>query len=269
MENSTIVTTVTSLDEEFKSDFGITNVIDVKGGSQKTVFIIERNGVKCVLKIFKKFGLRDLRELDIYNKYKDLDGIPKLIEIKEHKGDTIVFEEFIDGRDLDSIVDEYINDEKKISELIVKIVDILTPIWKDGVVHRDLKLSNIIIKDGNNPVVIDFGIAKDSESPSITTIGFQPHTILFAAPEQILADKNNISHRTDFFSLAIIAFYLYKREYPFGNTKEAVEGIFGQRNLPVNLPDDCLLKNAIAEIFKFNPSDRPSKIEKIKKLFSI
>jgi len=262
-------TSITTLDENFKKEFGISQVFESKSGSQKDVYIIERNNIKCVLKLFRNFGIRDLRELDIYDKYNNLKGIPKIIEIKKHHNDTIVFEEYINGRELEEVISYYKNDCKKNADLILKIIHILTPLWKDGIVHRDLKPSNIIVTDTNDPVVIDFGIAKNFDVTSCTTLGFQPHTCFFAAPEQILADKDKISYRTDFFSLGIISFYIHHHRLPFGDTREKIEKLFSTKKLAVNFDKDYFLSNALIEILKFNPSDRPAKIENLIKLFTI
>jgi len=264
-------TSATTLSKDFKKEFGITKVIGHKRGSQKDVYIIERSDeIKCVLKLFQNFGIRDLRELDIYDKYNNLDGIPKIIEIKKHNNnDTVVFEEYISGKDLEEVASEYKSDSQKNSELILKIIDVLTPLWKDGIVHRDLKPTNIIVTEDNDPFVIDFGIAKNFEATSCTTLGFQPHTCLFAAPEQIFADKDKISYRTDFFSLGIISYYLYHQKLPFGTNREQIEKVFSSKKLALSLDGNCNLKNALQEILQFNPSDRPAKIEHVKKLFSL
>lgn len=262
-------TTITDLSTEFKQAFNITSSIFLNSGAQKEVFCVERNGAKCILKLFKNFGERDIREIEIYKKFHHLNGIPKIIETKEHDGKIVVFEEYIDGTTLEDACREYKSDSKKISDLIIKIIDILKPLWEGGIVHRDIKPSNIIIASGNNPFVIDFGIAKDFESSSLTTVGFQPHSWNFAAPEQLLADKGKISYRTDFFSLGVLAYYLFYQKLPFGDTRQKIEEVFQSKNLALAIDPVCQLNKMISETLYYNPSDRPSKIETLKELLNI
>ena len=113
-------TTITDLSTEFKQAFNITSSIFLNSGAQKEVFCVERNGAKCILKLFKNFGERDIREIEIYKKFHHLNGIPKIIETKEHDGKIVVFEEYIDGTTLEDACREYKSDSKKISDLIIK-----------------------------------------------------------------------------------------------------------------------------------------------------
>lgn len=251
-----------TLDEKFKQTFGISQVHDSWNGGQKNVFLVTRNGIKCILKSFTNFNTRDIRELEVYKKYSKLPGIPKIIETKSDKGSLVVFEEYINGKTLENIREEYKENYEKISKLITDICEILRPIWTDAIVHRDLKPSNIMVKADGSPIVIDFGIAKDFSNTTFTQTGFQPHTWQFAAPEQLFAEKEKISYRTDFFSLGVIVYFLYCGELPFGSTKEAVEENFRKRDLcSFAFIDGCKLNNFFTETLRFNPSERPNQVE--------
>jgi serine/threonine-protein kinase len=258
-----------SLADDFISKFQITNPRFIGEGSQKRVFCVEKDGQKCILKLFKDFGIRDLRELDIYDKYNSLSGIPKILEIQKFNDETVVFEEEIEGSQLEDIKTEYISNGPAIKELLLRVVGILEPLWTDNIVHRDLKPSNILVREGNMPTVIDFGIAKNFDDQSITTVSFQPHTWKFAAPEQFFAQKDNISYRTDFFAIGVIAYYLYFQELPFGNTREDVENYFAQRVIDLSVNDSCGIKDLLINLLKYSPSERPAKITKVRELLSI
>src|SRR5689334_10737392 len=102
-------TTVTTLHEDFKKHFGISEVHWSKDSSaQKFVHSVTRNGNKCILKIYKNFNERDVREIEIYKKFENVPDIPKLIEIAKYGKDTISFEKLIEGNCLEDVVGNYI-----------------------------------------------------------------------------------------------------------------------------------------------------------------
>ena len=96
-----------TLDDNFKRRFDISDVHQVWNGGQKNVFLVTRKGSMCILKQFTNFCIRDIRELDIYKKYDKLHGIPKIIEVVEDNGSTIVFEEYINGSTLEQARNTY------------------------------------------------------------------------------------------------------------------------------------------------------------------
>src|SRR5881275_24064 len=106
--------------KSFKSDFlryyGIENFFqpDKKGG-QKSVHFVVRKGTPQVMKIFD--GGKDERferEMMIYERFKYSDGLPNIFEKSEYEGETIVFEEFIEGSTLEDIIDNYTTDNIKV-----------------------------------------------------------------------------------------------------------------------------------------------------------
>jgi len=224
---------------------------------QKYVFIATCSGEYCAIKLFKYgFGAREKREIEFYQKNPHLIGIPRIKAIHPSKAETIVVEEYIEGSPLADITHLYKNDGNKIALLIHGIIDIMDPIWTDSKVHRDLKPANIIIQKSGAPVVIDFGIFKDSNQSTITETGFQPNSWDYAAPEQLLAIKKNITYRTDFFSLGIIAYYLYYQRLPFGSTKEQILGKMKSDNLLFTTDKDCPLNKIFNISIQFDISRR-------------
>lgn len=79
---------------------------------------------------------------------------------------------------------------------------------KSGIVHRDLKPANIIIDQAGKPIVIDFGIAFDSnlgELRRLTNIGEVPCTPIYASPEQLSFELHReVGPPSDIFTLGII-----------------------------------------------------------------
>jgi eukaryotic-like serine/threonine-protein kinase len=254
-----------SLKKSTKDFLGVEEIHQTFAGGQKYVFIATCKGIKYAVKMFKYgFGEREKREINFYKDNVDNKGIPKILDVLYHDGDTIVIEEFIEGNSLHDVCHNYLHNYASISKLLISIADIMEPIWINGKVHRDLKPPNIIIRPDGSPVVIDFGIFKDPEQSTITDTGFQPHSWDFAAPEQLLGKKDQISYRTDFFSLGVIAYYLYFSKKPFGDSKDEVIATISNDPIKYYVTDDCPLKNYFDAVFKFNASERPRNVSLMK-----
>ncbi|PVY40380.1 protein kinase domain-containing protein [Pontibacter virosus] len=253
----------------FTERFGITGSFkDLKRGGQKTVYFVNQGDKRITLKLFHTASkdARMIRELEIYEKFKDLDGIPKISSIQDFEGEIVVFEEYIEGVTLTDAVSDFIGQDDKVIELTERLVNILTPIWLNDFVHRDIKPDNIILQDGGIPVLLDFGIARDLGADSLTASGFQPHSWPFAAPEQYAGRKELVDYRTDFFSLGVLAYHLYSGTLPFGQTQEEISNCFKSNQQNFSMNEHCRLKPFLAEVLKFSPAERPRLIEQIKSL---
>lgn len=250
------------LTEDFLTHFNIAEIIEQKPRSgQKQVYIVKVGHDIFALKIIHNNDERIIRELKIYEEFKDVDGIPLVKKIEKYNHELVLFEEYIEGKDLSKIAREYIGDSPKVRKLLHDIATILTPVWERNYVHRDLKPQNIIIKNNGSPVVLDFGIARDLEDESITPTGFQPFTWAFGSPEQLLFKKNQISYRTDFFCLGIIAHFLYTGELPFGKNRTEVANRFVKnREQKIDIGDGDLNIFLNASL-KYTVAQRPRTIE--------
>jgi serine/threonine-protein kinase len=81
-------------------------------------------------------------------------------------------------------------------------------------VHRDLKPSNVIINLLNEPILLDFGIAKMLGSDFVhTATGTTVGTAAYMAPEQVLGD--DVDHRADIYSLGIMLYEMATGQTPY------------------------------------------------------
>lgn len=254
-----------TLPDDIKNLLNVEKIHNTFDGGQKYVFIVTCKGKKCAVKMFRAgFGEREKRELDFYQKNSCNTGIPNILDVIDYKGETIVVEDFVEGDNLQDAAGDYYGNYEKISKLIFALSDIMEPFWKGRIVHRDLKPLNIIIKKDGSPVVLDFGIFKDPDLSTITDTGFQPHSWNFASPEQLLGEKENISYRSDFFSLGVIAYYLYYKKLPFGGSKDEVLKTIEKSPFQYHSDTDCKLNTFFNSVFLKNPSERPRNVELMK-----
>ena len=104
--------------------------------------------------------------------------------------------------------------------LFQKICEAVNYAHQNLVVHRDLKPQNILVNDNDEPVLLDFGIAKVMEADGHQTeTGLRPMTREYASPEQIMGKPVNVS--SDIYSLGVILYELLTGLRPHNSNSSA------------------------------------------------
>ena len=100
-------------------------------------------------------------------------------------------------------------------EAIIQVCEALAYAHQQGIVHRDVKPSNLFLSQDNRAKVLDFGIAR-LPSSRLTVVGRVLGTPNYMAPEQILGKRSD--GRSDLFSVAVVFFELLVGHHPFRST---------------------------------------------------
>jgi len=105
--------------------------------------------------------------------------------------------------------------------IALRLLDALEAAHRAGLVHRDVKPSNILLCRDGRVKIADFGIAKSDDQTELTQEGTLVGTATYLAPEQLLGDK--VDGRTDLYSLGIVLYECLTGRVPFrGETGAAV-----------------------------------------------
>jgi serine/threonine-protein kinase len=129
--------------------------------------------------------------------------------------------EYIEGETLrDTIEREVRLDIRRAVDIACKVADALQAAHDAGVVHRDLKPGNIMLRmlpDGSDAVkVVDFDIAKgpgEPEGAEVTRVGFVVGTPEYMSPEQLTGER--LDGRSDLYSLGVVLYRMITGALPF------------------------------------------------------
>ncbi len=131
--------------------------------------------------------------------------------------------------------------------IMKQLASALLEAHKNGIIHRDIKSQNVLIKDDGTVKLADFGIAVIHNSMQITSKGNVLGSVHYLAPE--LAKGNQASMQSDIYSLGIVFYELLTGDVPY------------KADTPVQVAL-AHVRNNVPYVRKFNP-DIPQAVENI------
>jgi eukaryotic-like serine/threonine-protein kinase len=104
-------------------------------------------------------------------------------------------------------------------ELMAKISETVHHAHQRGIIHRDLKPGNILVDETGQPKILDFGVARATDSDACATLqtglGQMVGTLAYMSPEQVLADPLELDTRSDVYALGVILYELLAGCLPY------------------------------------------------------
>lgn len=101
-----------------------------------------------------------------------------------------------------------VDHHRRVAELGIQAAEALEHAHRQGVIHRDVKPSNLIIDEHGRLWVADFGLARVSDDSNLTKFGDVLGTLRYMSPEQASGDPSRVDHRTDVYSLGATLYEL-------------------------------------------------------------
>lgn len=224
----------------------ITHLTLLKTCGQKSVYRAkDARFDEAVLKIIidQAADERTKREIDVAVS-NNIPFVPKIYdhgEITYTSGKNyFLLEQYIDGSSLE---DYYVSGKRltflECILLLETLLSLAVECEKIHLVHRDIKPGNIIFDSQGKFWVIDFGIARHLDLPSITgsAEAFGPHTAGYAPPEQFHNVKDDLDIRADLFSIGVVLYEALTGVNPFREgARSALEVLYRTEKIVPSLP---------------------------------
>jgi WD40 repeat protein/DNA-binding SARP family transcriptional activator len=144
--------------------------------------------------------------------------IVPLYDYWREPGGAYLVMRFLRGGCLGDAIDEGPMEVERAARLIGQVSDALAAAHRQGVVHRDVKPSNILLDHEGNAYLADFGIAKDLSAQEVTETGGVKGSLLYLAPEQVRGEP--VTSRTDLYALGMILYEVLAGRHPFADVPD-------------------------------------------------
>jgi serine/threonine protein kinase len=170
-------------------------------------------------------------------------------------GPCYLVTEFVDGPNLAELVTPQGLPPEDVRRIGVGVAHALAALHERGLVHRDVKPSNVLLTVDHRAKLADLGIARELDGHPVTRDGAVPGTAPYLSPEQ--AEGKAVGPASDVYSLGLVLLECLTghREYPGGALESAVARLLRDPVIPPHLPDPW--PDALRAMTDRDPNRRP------------
>jgi hypothetical protein len=223
----------------------------------------ERNGLDVALKIVPREGKaasRAEREAEAAARLRH-PGCQRAYGFGRDSQHVYIAYEYVPGRTFREAMRSGELDDASAIEAGIQVLDALAHAHAHGIVHRDVKPSNVLLAEGErvSARVLDFGLAQMQEAETLTAQGDVPGTLAYIAPERLAGAET--TEAADIWAVGVMLWEALAGRHPFWRsslleTARAIEeGAPPLESLRPDLPKPLL--NAVGRALDVNPARRP------------
>ena len=178
-------------------------------------------------------------------------------DIQEHEGQQYIVMEYVDGKNLRDLKRPL--SIKQVADIGTQVAEGLAAAHDQGIVHRDIKPDNIMIRKDGIVQIMDFGLAKLRGGSTLTKEGSTVGTLAYMPPEQLQGGE--VDARSDIFSLGAVLYELASGHLPFKGEYESalIYEIINSYPEPVSIFREDVepeLESIIMECLEKDPNER-------------
>ena len=244
VEDSKLTTVITTLVGQEIGTYQIEKLLGAGGMGEVYLARDNKLGRMVALKVLpgqfvvdgdrlKRFQ-REARALSALNH----PNLVTVYEVGEAGGHHFIAMELVEGKTLALLRDKL--SLKELLSIVAQVAEALGAAHQSGVIHRDVKPDNVMVRPDGYAKVFDFGLVKLTEVESVpgvtahTQLGVAMGTLAYMSPEQ--ASGEAVDHRTDIWSLGVVLYELATGRKPFtGESRQAIiNAILSGQPEPVN-----------------------------------
>ncbi len=177
----------------------------------------ERTGLEVALKIVPREGkraARAMREMEAASRLRH-ERCVRAYGFGGDDGHVYIAYEYIQGATFRELLRENALTDREALEVAAQVLDGLAHAHGMGIVHRDVKPSNVLVQTGSptSARVLDFGLAQFDDADTLTAVGDVPGTLAYIPPERLHGDV--ASTRSDVWAVGVMLWEALAGRHPF------------------------------------------------------
>ncbi len=224
----------------------------------------EKTGLEVALKIVPREGKRAsraAREMEAASRIRH-ERCVRAYDFGGDNGHVYIAYEYVQGQTMREALRTGKLGDRDAVEAAIQILDALAHAHRLGIVHRDVKPSNVLVEDGPTVSIrlLDFGLAQFDEADTLTAVGDVPGTLAYIAPERLRG--GDATAASDVWAVGVLLWEALAGEHPFWGVPlpqvaaaiEAGAATIGTVRTDLSPP----LADAVSSALAIEPARRPT-----------